>query len=460
MERNRELAKDVIIYGIGNIGNKFLMFLLFPVLMFFMEREELGSYDIPLEVVLFLLPIVTLQMRESTFRLLIDNKDESYRRHIISGTLCIEGVLFTIVLLTAVVMSFFLTIRYFHLIIVSIYAYSIYEIYSQAVRSVYSSKQFMLLNIINSMLIIVLVVLFFFVFKQGVEGLFWSNILARFLSIAIIEVPRREIVSAISFRSVSKTHIKEILTYALPLLWSAIAFALISSSGKFIVNYLYGDEQSGILAAAQKYMIILATLGTTFYQAWQVTAVKNYQTPGREKFFTEVFNKYTIVLCLLVLCISFGIRAFKTWLIGPEFYQSIDLLFIYCISAMFLCLAQFFETIYQCTKQTSKIISSIVSCAAVAPVLSFVLIKHFGVMGHLVTLTLSYAYLLIFRYFQTKSTLPIRLKKEFFYALAGLITGSLFFYFISCPAVDVIIFCAASLLLAFFLFITRKHFIR
>ena len=457
MERNRELAKDVIIYGIGNIGNKFLMFLLFPVLMFFMEREELGSYDIPLEAVLFLLPIVTLQMRESVFRLLVDNKDESYRRHIISGTLCIEGIMFTIVLLIAVVLSFFVTIRYFHLIILSIYAYSIYEIYLQAVRSVYSSKQFMFLNILNSMLIIVLIVLFFFVFKRGVEGLFWGNILARFVSIAIIEIPRRKIVRVISFRAVRKTYMKEILVYALPLLWSSLAFALINSSGKFIVNYLYGDAHSGILAAAQKYMFILLTLGASFYQAWQVTAVKNYQSPGREKFFSEVFNKYASVLCLLVLCISFGLRAFKTWLIGPDFYQSVDLLFIYCVSAMFLCLAQFFEIIYQCTKQTSKVLSSIVSCAVVAPLLSFVFIKYFGVMGNLITLTLSYAYLFIFRYFQIKSALPVRLNKDFLFSFILLTAGGIIFYGTYNRIVDFAVLIIATLLLLYYFLISKKY---
>ena len=457
MERNRELAKDVIIYGIGNIGNKFLMLLLFPVLLFFMEREELGAYDIPLEVVLFLLPVVTLQMRESVFRLLVDNKDESYRRHIISGTLCIEGLMFTIVLLVAVLLSFFLTIRYFHLIILSIYAYSIYEIYLQAVRSVYSSKHFMLLNIINSMLIIGMIVLFFFVFKRGVEGLFWGNILARFISIAILEIPRRKIVSVISFHAVRKMYMKEILTYSIPLLWSAIAFAFINSSGKFIVNYLYGDEYSGILAAAQKYMVILLTFGASFFQAWQVTAVKNYRKQGSEKFFSEVFNKYTSVLCLLVLCISFGLRAFKTLLIGPEFYQIIDFIFIYCVSAMFLCLAQFFEIIYQCTKQTAKVLTSIVSCAVIAPLLSFVLIKHFGVMGNLITLTLSYAYLSIFRYFQTKSALPVRINKDFILSFILLTAGGIIFYGSYNRIADFAVLAIATLLLLYYFLIIKKY---
>ena len=316
--------------------------------------------------------------------------------------------------------------------------------------------KYALINIINSLLTIVLVLLFFFVFKRGVEGLFVGNILSRFLSISIIELPRRKVVSNLSLRSVKKEHIKEILNYSIPLLITSVAFGIIASPGKFIVKYFYGYELNGILAGAQKYMTIIIVLGTTFYQAWQVTAVKNYQEHGSEKFFSDVFNKYVVVLCLLVLCVSFGLRSFP-FLIGPEFHQSINLIYIYCISSVFLCLAWFFDIIYQCTKQTKKLLYSIVSCAAFAPLITFGLTKYFGVMGSLIALTISYAYLFIYRYFQTKNALPIRLKKEFLFSVFGLITGCVLFYFIQNRVIDATIFSLASLLLFYFLFDSRKY---
>jgi len=460
-DRNRQLVKDVVIYGIGNIGSKFLTMLLFPLLSFYIAREEIGYYDISLEAILFLLPLTTLQMRESTFRLLIDTTDESYRKSILSTTLFIETVIFAVILVLAAILPFFFTIRYFPLIILSIYAYSFYEIYIQAVRSVYSSTQFVVANIICSFFSVSFVLVLYFVFKRDIiEALFAGNILSRITAMLIIELPRRKVVGVFSIRYVKKQSLKEIFSYSIPMLWTAVSFAVITSSGKFIVNYFGGNENSGVLALSQKYMVILLILGLSFYQAWQVTAVKNYNEKGSEKFFSEVFNKYAVVLCLLVLVISFGLRSFKAYLLGSDFYQSADLIYLYCASALFFCLSIFFEVTYQCTKQTSKILYSIISCAIITLPLTIILTKYFGMLGNLTALTIAYSYLFVFRYFQTKSTLPIQLKKEFFLSSAGLVTGGVIFYGAHNRLVDYLIFFIAALLLCYFLFISRNMYAR
>ena len=461
LDRNKRLAKDIVIYGFGNIGSKFLAMFLIPFLTFYVAKEELGFYDTALEAILFMLPLTMLQMRESTFRLLIESNDESYRKHILSSTLFIEGLVFVLLFAIACLLPSFFTIRFLPLIVLSICTFSFYEIYIQAIRSIYSSTYFVLISIITSFLTVTLVLLLYFVFKRPIiEALFTGNILSRLTAILLIELPRRKVIGVFSFRYVKKEYIKEIFSYSIPLLGTALAFGIITSSGKFIVNFIWGVEYNGILGAAQKYAFILAILGTTFYQAWQVTAVKNFKEKGSEKFFSEVFNKYTVVLCLLVVVISFGFRSFKAYLIGPGFYQSVDLIYIYCVSSLFFCLSVFFEVTYQCNKQPRKILYSIVSCAFITVPLTFLLTKYYGLMGYLAALTFAYAYLFIFRYFQTKSTLPISLTKEFFLSCTGLIAGGVLFYGTKNQVIDYLFFFFAALLLSGYLLNARKYITR
>ena len=455
-ERNRKFAKDILVYGIGNIGNKFLVFLLFPVLTFFLERHELGYYDISLEAILFLLPVVTLQMRESTFRLLIDTNDDSYRKHILSTTFFVEGVVFVIVLAIASLTPFFFTIRCFPLIIASIYAYSLYELYLQAVRAVYSSTQYVIVSCISSVLTVTLVLLFYFVFKRGIEALFIGNIISRISAIIIIEIPRRQIVRNLSFHYIKNKYIKEIFKYSIPMMWTAFAYGFITLSGKSIVNYYLGTESNGILAPAQKFMSIMIILAVSFHQAWQVTAVNNYKEHGSDRYFTSVFNKYTVALCLLVVCISFGLRSFKSILLGEIYHQSIDLIYVYCVSAVFFCLACFLEITYQCAKQTGKILFSMVSCACLSFPLAIVLTKYFGLTGMISAHAIAYVYLFIFRYFQTKSILPVRVKKDFFIAILLLVTGGIVFYNIHDSMVDYIVLFVASLLFLYYFLMIKK----
>ena len=457
VERNRQLVKDIAVYGIGNLGNKFLVFLLFPVLTFFLQSEELGYYDISLEAILFLLPIVTLQMRESTFRFLLDAKDETYRKHILTTTFFVEGAIFVFILAVASFLPFFITVRYFHLIVLSVCAYCLYDIYIQAVRAVYSSTQYVLINFISSFLTVTLVFLFYFVFKRGIEALFMGNLIARVAAILIIEIPRRRIVGNLSVRHFRKSFIREIFQYSIPMMWTAVAFGSITLSGKYIVNHYLGNEANGILAIAQKYMSILYVLVVTFHQAWQVSAVKNYKENGSEQFFSEVFNKYVLALCLLVVCISFGLRSFKAVLMGSSYYPSIDLIYIYCAGTVCYGMALFLEITFQCTKQTDKILYSIVTCAILSFPLTFLLTKHFGLSGMTVALTIAYAYMFIFRFFQTKSILPIRLKKEFYAATVVLIAGGIIFHATYNRILDLIVLTITTCCLAYFLFILKKH---
>ena len=458
-ERDKTFLKDIGVYGIGNIGNKFLVFLLFPVLTFFIGRDELGYYDISLEAILFLLPVITLQMRESTFRLLLDRNDESYRKHILSTTFFIECIVFVILLFIASFVPLFFTIRYYPLIILSVCVYSLYEIYIQAVRTVYTSTRYVIVSFISSFLTVALTLLLYFVFKRGVESLFIGNIIARLSALLIIEIPRREIIRNISLHYFKREYIKEIFQYAIPMMWTALAFGFISSPGKYIVTHFLGTDANGVLAIAQKYMSPLFMLCVTFHLAWQVTAVKNYKERGSVDYFSAVFNKYAFTLGLIVVGISFGVRSFKSILMGPDFYQSADLIYLYCVSTVFYGLALFFEVTYQCTKQTSKIVYSIVSCAVLSFPLTVILTACFGLTGMITALAISFAYLFIFRYFQTKSALPIRLRKDFFLSLLLMTTGGIIFYCTNNRIVDYIVLFITALLLLYFVLELKKKLI-
>ena len=456
-ERNKRLFKDIIIYGIGNIGSRFLSILLLPLLSFFWEREDTGYYNLALSAILFLIPVITLQMRESTFRLLIDNNDNTYRKNILSTTFFIQSGVFLSILIISFIVPLFFNIRYFCLIVISLYVYSFYEIYLQVVRIIYSASKFAYMSIITSFLTVVLSLGLIFAFKMGIEGLFIGNIIARITSVAIIELPKRLLFTYLSLNCIKKEYIRDILSYSLPMLLTAVSFGVITNSGKFIVSEILGLQENGDLALSENFVSIIIILGVSFYQAWQVTAVKNYKEKDSSAFFSEVFNKYAVLLSLLVILISFGLRSFSFILIDEKYIQTVDITFLYGAGAMFYCFAVFLEIIYHCTKQTTKILYSILTCAIITPILSYVMIKQFGLMGNVAAYCISFAYLFFFRYFQTKKTLPIQIKKGFIFSLMSLIASGILFYFTHNTIIDYSVLFIAAILLLYVLSASRKY---
>ena len=459
-ERNKTLAKDIVIYGIGNVGSRLLTFMLIPFLTFFVERGETGYYDLALTAVLLLLPITTLQMREPIFRFLINNNSDTYRKNILSTAFFIESGIFALILIISLSLPLFLHIRHYYLIIISIYIYSFYELYMQVVRVLYSSTKYMILGLITSFLTVALSVLFFFMLDRSIEGLFIGNILSRIISMAAIELPECRFFKSLSIKHIRKDSIKEILRYSLPLLITALIFGIMSSSGKYIVSYFSGLEDNGDLAISEKYTTIILILGLTFYQAWQVTAVKNFQKEGSSVFFSEVFNKYAILLSLLVVCISFGIRSFDFILVNEKYYRSIDLIFLYGTAIMFYCFAIFYEIVFQCTKQTYKILYPVLTCALITPTISVILIKEFGLMGNVAAICISYVYLFLFRYFQTKKILHIRFDKGLYASILLLVVSGFLFYGIHSKILDYAVMTISAISLLIYSLYMKKRYLK
>ena len=454
--RNKKLASDILIFGIGNIGSRLLVLMLYPVFAFFVESNDLGYYDIALSTIVLLIPVVTLQMREATFRLLIESKDESYRKSILSTIMFIEGCIFVLLLIISFITPLFFSIRYYILIVLSIFTYGFYELFIQYVRVEYSPKNYALTGILTALLTTAFSFSLLFLFDLGIISLFIGNIAARIASMLFIEIRKGRFLKNLSFFNIKKEYIKDVLRYSLPMLVTAVAYGVVSFSGKYIINHYLGEDYNGYLGFAEKFASIIIILGITFYQAWQETAVKNYREKDSSTFFSKVLNEYVVLLSLLVICISFGLRSFP-FVIPEEYHQHINIIFIYCLGSIFYCFALFLEITFQCTKQTSKIIYSILTCAIITPLISILLIKHYGLMGNVIALCISLVYLFFFRYFQTLHILPIKLNKGFYLSMILLGISGTIFYTVQNNYLDYSVLFIASFILLYYLSLMRKY---
>ena len=63
-ENNKALLIGTIIYGIGNIGTKFLSFLIVPLYTYFIQPGDLGDYDLLMTTVSLLSPLLTMKISE------------------------------------------------------------------------------------------------------------------------------------------------------------------------------------------------------------------------------------------------------------------------------------------------------------------------------------------------------------------------------------------------------------
>ena len=84
MNRSTKFINDIFIYAIGNLGFKLISFFLVPLYTYYKSPDDFGYYDIVLTLTFLAMGFITFQLRDGTFRFLLDNEDEYTRKQVLS----------------------------------------------------------------------------------------------------------------------------------------------------------------------------------------------------------------------------------------------------------------------------------------------------------------------------------------------------------------------------------------
>ena len=398
------------IYAIGNLGSKVITFLMVPLYTHYVENTaDFGYYDICLTVVFLLIPFVTLQLRDGAFRFLLDSPSLAHRQKVVSTTYKILG---STLLLSAVItfgVATIFSVPYIWYVLALLLAMSIQEVVSQVFRGLGNTKAFVSVGIISAFFIGLLSLVFVVWMGMGIKGVFVANILARLLAIVVVELRLQTLRHYFSIKISGKGIALDIIKYTLPLLPGSLCWWLTGSSDRWFIQEYLGLEVNGVYAVAIRFLGILQTLALIFYQAWQETAILQYHSADRDKFFSQVLNCYIFIICLLVVGFTFALKMCYSWLVSPNYQGSLSYIFPLAISSAIFSISAYFDMGYQCAKDTKRTLPAIMLSAGVNVVLNFLLIGKFGVYGVIATLIISYSVLVIYRWIDSKRYFTITL---------------------------------------------------
>ncbi|MBR6947709.1 MAG: oligosaccharide flippase family protein, partial [Muribaculaceae bacterium] len=364
--RMSKFMKDIGVYAIGNIGSKLITFLMVPLYTYFVhDTSDFGYYDVCLTVCLLLLPFFTLQLRDGAFRFLLDCDDETQRRRIVSFVARTMLSSLFVTLLVAVVLALFTHIDYLGYTVGLLIAMSLQEVYSQVFRGLGNNRAFVMVGILSALGIGVFSVIFVAYMGWGIKGIFLANIIARVLALLLVEAKVRLITRHTSWNiNIGKVG-WEILRFTLPLLPGSLCWWLTGSSDRLFIKHFLGLDVNGVYAVAIRFTGIINTLAIIFYQAWQETAILQYHSPDRDRFFSRMFNSYIFLLGIILVGYVFMLKVNYSWLVAPQYHESLNYIYPLGLSAVLFALSAFFDMGYQCAKDTPRTLPAIVLAAIV-----------------------------------------------------------------------------------------------
>ena len=378
-DRVSKFLKDIGVYAIGNIGSKLITFLMVPLYTYFVpNKSDFGYYDVCLSLCFLLIPFVTLQMRDGAFRFLLDCDDDTRRQRIVTFVSRSMLTTLSVTVLIAIVLALTTNIGYLGYSLGLLIAMSLQEVYSQVFRGLGNNRAFVMVGILSAFCIGLFSVIFVAGFDWGIKGVFLANIVARVLALLVVEARVRLITSytrwSVNVREVGR----DILRFTLPLLPGSLCWWLTGSSDRQFIKYFLGLDINGLYAVATRYTGIIMTLAVIFYQAWQETAILQYNSADRNRFFSKMFNGYIFLLGAILVGYLFTLKLCYSWL-ANSYSDSLNYIYPLGVSAVIFAIAAFFDMGYQCAKDTPRTLPAIVLSAIVNVTLNFLLIKPLGV---------------------------------------------------------------------------------
>ncbi|WP_176273409.1 lipopolysaccharide biosynthesis protein, partial [Enterococcus sp. 3C7_DIV0644] len=297
----RTLGSNTIIFAIGNVFSKLILFFLMPLYTSAMSPTEYGFAELMNNGIDLLMPLATLCLYEAVFRFSID-VSLIKKKEILSSSLKIILIINTLVLSISILVLFLLDSLYPILFSFMLFAYSIRQLFAQFSRGIGKARFFAMSGILNAIILGISNVVLVGLLSYGVNGYLFSIALGN-VSSAFYLYFRANIKQFIDLKILDKTLIKELLTFSIPMIPNSISWWFANISTRYILVMFQGIAVAGIFTAISKLPSIINVLSSIFQQAWQFSASKEISNKQASNFFTKVFLTYyslIIASCSLI----------------------------------------------------------------------------------------------------------------------------------------------------------------
>lgn len=379
--RNKYLLKNTTILTIGQFSSKILTFFLVPLYTSVLSTKEYGSYDLVATTISLLSPILTLNISDGLMRFAMD-KDNN-----IEDVKCVAIKYELIGCLVASIIVFFVYLigifpeynRYYFYIILLFISSSFYQFGIQLAKGEEKVKEIAIAGVFSTIITVILNILLLLVFHTGLIGFYITSILGQTVP-AIFLLFDTEAFSSCHFK-VDKKLQSEMLKYSLPLILTTIGWWANSAADRYFVTGMCGIEINGIYSISYKIPTIITTVQNIFIQAWQISAIKEYQKKNYRTFYGNSFyhlNSIIVGTCTILLLFT---KVLAKFLYAKEFYGAWIYVPFLLISSVFNASAGFVGPILSAKKDTKTMALSSIYGTVSNLLLNFILIYFMGAQG-------------------------------------------------------------------------------
>lgn len=349
-----------------------------PLCTHFITTEDMGIYDMVYTIIALLQPIAVLAIPESLFRWVIDasaDKKGVYSTWLglFAGLTMLFSALFWICWL---ILRFTDALLMYVLVVLS----CLYQGLQYGTRGLHNNKLFAVSGIVYALVYSLGCYCLVAIIHVGYRGLLYAMLVATVVASLSLVVPQKALRS-FAASGIDWQLAAEMLRYSLFLLPNQLSWWAMTMLGRLIIVGFIGFSANGIFSVAMKFPSALTMVSSIFTPAWQEQAVMLFEKDGKDEYFSNIFNKYAILLVTLLIPGIPITKIFVQTVMDPAYFSCFDFVALLYLGAGFNALSAFTGVLYMCARDTKGAASTTGIGAAVNVATSLLLVPTIGLMG-------------------------------------------------------------------------------
>ena len=371
------LAKNTVIYMIGNLGSKILQVLILPLLTAVLLTEEYGYYDLIVTTINLITPIATLQLVEAMFRYLFGGSEEEKRVTISSVTAALVVGMTILAAVIALIQMFGIDLKYPFLIYLNYITNILFDYMQKIARCQQRNSLVAVSGVINTSVMLAVEAMALLVFKMRVDGMLLANCVSYFVAVLYLEYKLR-IEEYLSIAAVNVKRVKELLKYSLPLVPNSVCWWVVSACDRYVISFFLSISANGIYSIAGKFSQMLSMITSVFQMAWQESSIIESDKATRDEFYTKTFDSYMRFLLSGYVVLLPIIRLAMPFLVAEEYRIGYLYNPLLLLGAVFSAFSQFYGSAYLAFKKTGGALSTTIIAAIINVTVGTCLISKIG----------------------------------------------------------------------------------
>ncbi len=405
------LLKDTLIFALGSIGTRLVLFIMVPLYTNYLTEAEYGISELVFTTAQLVIPVVSLVIFDAVSRFAL-SKQEKPSDVLLNGILVWAAGTVVTVCITPLLGLYPGIGQWQWYLCVYISFNILHSVVFCYLKVTGRNRLYSVLSVAQTLLMACLNVVLLVGFHIGIRGYLLANtislVVGTLMAILAGKLPR-ELMTA----SFDKNLLKRMIIYSAPMILNNLSWWAIQSSNKLMVEILLGASALGLYAVATKIPALINVIVSIFSQAWGISAVTELEGENDRKFYAEVFDGFSFLCFAACIFLTAIMKPFMGVYVADNFFSAWQYIPLLLVAAAFSAVSSYFGSMFGALKDTLANMWTTLAAAVVNVGVNLILIPRIGLWGAVVGTVAAYIVIANMRmaFVLRKLPIPIDFKK-------------------------------------------------